>query len=184
MTMAIRLLSVINTIQLGAFRWGAMFLVLAIAAIVAAGVFFRYALNDSLSWSEELAKYAMLWLVFLGAPIALRLGVHPNIEIVISRFPSKLTRVILAIMHLAVFVFCAFLALKSHDFAWNGRRQVAISVGDVSMYWFFVSIPLGMASMALVSLQQFLEDASGLFSDKPTEQDRFVTKYRPVMDEF
>ena len=52
------------------------------------------------------------------------------------------------------------------------------------MYWFFVSIPLGMASMALVSLQQFLEDASGLFSDKPTEQDRFVTKYRPAMDEF
>ena len=184
MTMAIRLLSVINAIQLGAFRWGAMFLVLAIAAIVAAGVFFRYALNDSLSWSEELAKYAMLWLVFLGAPIALRLGAHPNIEIVISRFPSKVTRVILAIMHLAVFVFCAFLALKSHDFSWNGRRQVAISVGDVSMYWFFVSIPLGMASMALVSLQQFLEDASGLFSDKPTEQDRFVTKYRPAMDEF
>ena len=98
MTMAIRLLSVINAIQLGAFRWGAMFLVLAIAAIVAAGVFFRYALNDSLSWSEELAKYAMLWLVFLGAPIALRLGAHPNIEIVISRFPSKVTRVILAIM--------------------------------------------------------------------------------------
>ena len=65
MTMAIRLLSVINAIQLGAFRWGAMFLVLAIAAIVAAGVFFRYALNDSLSWSEELAKYAMLWLFSL-----------------------------------------------------------------------------------------------------------------------
>ncbi|NBR39108.1 MAG: TRAP transporter small permease [Alphaproteobacteria bacterium] len=184
MNLAIRFLSVINTIQLGAFRWGAMFLVITVAAIVTAGVFFRYVLNDSLSWSEELAKYAMLWLVFLGAPIALRLGVHPNIEIIISRFPSKATRAILAVMHLAVFIFCAFLAMKSHDFAWNGRRQVAISVGDVSMYWFFVSIPLGMASMALVALQQFLEDASGLFSAKPTEEDGFVTKYRPVMDEF
>ena len=87
MNLAIKFLSVINTIQLGAFRWGAMFLVITVAAIVTAGVFFRYVLNDSLSWSEELAKYAMLWLVFLGAPIALRLGVHPNIEIIISRFP-------------------------------------------------------------------------------------------------
>ncbi len=184
MNLAIRCLSAINVVQLGAFRWGAMFLVLAVAAIVSAGVFFRYVLNDSLSWSEELAKYAMLWLVFLGAPIALRLGVHPNIEIVISRFPSRVTRFILAVMHLAVCVFCSFLAMKSHDFAWNGRTQVAISVGDVSMYWFFVSIPIGMASMALVSLQQFLEDMSFLIAGKPAQQDTFVTKHRPVLDEF
>ena len=184
MNVAIRCLSAINVVQLGAFRWGSMFLVLAVAAIVSAGVFFRYVLNDSLSWSEELAKYAMLWLVFLGAPIALRLGVHPNIEIVISRFPSRVTRVILAAMHLAVCVFCGFLAMKSHDFAWNGKTQVAISVGDVSMYWFFVSIPLGMASMALVSLQQFLEDVSFLIGGKPVQQDAFVTKYRPILDEF
>jgi TRAP-type C4-dicarboxylate transport system permease small subunit len=122
--------------------------------------------------------------VFLGAPIALRLGVHPNIEIVISRFPSRVTRFILAVMHLAVCVFCSFLAMKSHDFAWNGRTQVAISVGDVSMYWFFVSIPIGMASMALVSLQQFLEDMSFLIAGKPAQQDAFVTKHRPVLDEF
>ena len=184
MSFIIRCLSTINMVQLGAFRWGAMFLVLAVAAIVSAGVFFRYVLNDSLSWSEELAKYAMLWLVFLGAPIALRLGVHPNIEIVISRFPSWVTRAILAAMHLAVCVFCGFLAMKSHDFAWNGRTQVAISVGDVSMYWFFVSIPLGMASMALVSLQQFLEDVSFLIGGKPVQLDAFVTKHRPVLDEF
>ncbi len=184
MTLAIRFLSAINAVQLGFFRLGAMLLVLAIAAIVSAGVFFRYVLNDSLSWSEELAKYAMLWLVFLGAPIALRLGVHPNIEVLISRLPSIMTKVVLAIMHLAVCLFCTFLAIKSHDFAWNGRTQVAISVGDVSMYWFFVSIPLGMASMALVSLQQFLEDAYSLFTNNRIEQDAFVAKHKPVLEEF
>jgi TRAP-type C4-dicarboxylate transport system permease small subunit len=161
-----------------------MFLVLAIAVIVSASVFFRYVLNDSLSWSEELAKNAMLWLAFLGAPIALRLGVHPNIEIMISKFPKRVTNAILTLMHLAVFIFCAFLALKSHEFAWNGRTQVAIAVGDVSMYWFFVSIPLGMASMALVSLQQFLEGALGLSSSEPVEKDRFTEKYRPILEEF
>ena len=184
MTSLIRFLSAINMVQLSAFRWGAMFLVLAIAAIVSASVFFRYVLNDSLSWSEELAKYAMLWLVFLGAPIALRLGVHPNIEILVSKFPRRITQAILTVMHLAVFIFCAFLALKSHEFAWNGRTQVAIAVGDISMYWFFVSIPLGMASMALVSLQQFLEETAGFFSSEPCEKDRFTAKHRPILEEF
>ena len=184
MTSLIRFFSAINMVQLSACRWGAMFLVLAIAIIVSASVFFRYVLNDSLSWSEELAKYAMLWLVFLGAPIALRLGVHPNIEIMISQFPKRVAQAILTIMHLAVFIFCAFLALKSHEFAWNGRTQVAIAVGDVSMYWFFVSIPLGMGSMALVSLQQFLEGVLGLSKSAPVEKDRFMEKHRPTLEEF
>lgn len=184
MNTVIRVLSVVNYAQLSALRWGAMLMVVAVAGIVSAGVFFRYVLNDSLSWSEELAKYAMLWLVFLGAPIALRLGIHPNIEIVITKFPSFATRLVLAFVHLGVCVFCAYLAMKSHDFAWNGRTQVAISVGDVSMYYFFVSIPIGMASMALVSLQQFLEDISSLFSGKPGDSDAFVAEYKPILDEF
>ena len=130
-----------------------------IAIIVSASVFFRYVLNDSLSWSEELAKYAMLWLVFLGAPIALRLGVHPNIEIMISQFPKRVAQAILTIMHLAVFIFCAFLALKSHEFAWNGRTQVAIA-GDVSMYWFFVSIPRVWGVWLLYLCSTFWRSAS------------------------
>jgi TRAP-type C4-dicarboxylate transport system permease small subunit len=102
----------------------------------------------------------------------------------ISKFPKRVTNAILTLMHLAVFIFCAFLALKSHEFAWNGRTQVAIAVGDVSMYWFFVSIPLGMASMALVSLQQFLEGAVGLSGSEPVEKDRFTEKHRPILEEF
>ena len=37
------------------------------------------------------------------------------------------------------------------------------------MYWFFVSIPLGMGSMALVSLQQFLEGVLALFKSLPSK---------------
>ena len=38
---------------------------------------------------------------------------HPNIEIMISQFPKRVAQAILTIMHLAVFIFCAFLALKA-----------------------------------------------------------------------
>lgn len=180
----IRGLATVNAVQLWALRWGAIAMVLVIAVVIAAGVFFRYVLNDSLSWSEELAKYAMLWMVFLGAPIALKFGVHPNIEIVIERFPQPIVRLIRVIVYAAVFCFCAFLALKSHAFAWNGRTQVAIAIGDVSMYWFFLSIPVGMASMALVSLQQFMESLVMLFSGRQVEEDGFNRRYKAVLDEF
>ena len=43
-------------------------------------VFHRYALNSSLSWSEELQIFGHIWIVFLGIPIAYRRGAHLYIE--------------------------------------------------------------------------------------------------------
>ena len=53
----------------------------AMAALVAVQVFFRYVLNHSLFWSEELARYFLVWLTFLGASVAYYRKVHPGIDI-------------------------------------------------------------------------------------------------------
>ena len=184
MAVLIEALSRLNRWQLEVFRYSAMFMVVVIACVIAAGVFFRYVLNDSLSWSEELAKYAMLWMVFLGAPIALRTGGHPNIEILLNLVPRRFSILVKTIVYGGVLFFCGFLTLKSHDFAWNGRTQVAISIGDLSMYYIFVSIPVGMASMSLVSLQLFLEHLTEVFTSAPQDEDHLQTEYKAILDEF
>ena len=46
-----------------------------------AGVFWRYVLNDALSWSEETAKFLMVWMVFTASPIGLSFGGHAAIDI-------------------------------------------------------------------------------------------------------
>jgi len=184
MTSLIKMLSNINRWQLEFLKFGALIMVVVIACVIAAGVFFRYVLNDSLSWSEELAKYAMLWLVFLGAPIALRTGGHPNIEILLNLIPSRLGMIVKTFVYAGVMLFCGFLALKSHDFAWNGRSQVAISIGNLSMYYIFVSIPVGMASMTLVSIQLFLENLKEAITLVPTNEDQLCIEYKKILDEF
>lgn len=69
-------------------RYATMGLVGGIAVVIAASVFWRYALNDALSWSEEVAKYMMIWMVFTGAPIALRQGGHVAIEVLPNVLPQ------------------------------------------------------------------------------------------------
>ena len=52
----------------------------AIVVVALLQVFHRYALNSSLSWSEELQIFGHIWIVFLGIPIAYRRGAHLYIE--------------------------------------------------------------------------------------------------------
>lgn len=56
-------------------------------AMTSAGVFWRYALNSALSWSEELARFLLVWVSFLGAALATYRGSHIGISILSDRLP-------------------------------------------------------------------------------------------------
>jgi len=67
----------------------AAFLVLAEIVILFAGVVWRYLLNDPLIWGDELAGSLFLWLVSLGAVIALRRGEHMRMTVVVGRLGPR-----------------------------------------------------------------------------------------------
>ena len=52
-------------------------------------VFCRYALRNSLSWSEEFQKYMHIWLIFLAIPLAYKKGAHIGMNIVFDKLPQR-----------------------------------------------------------------------------------------------
>ena len=50
------------------------------AAVVVLQVLTRYVLKIPLFWTEELARYLMIWAGFLGAAIGISQGVHTSIQ--------------------------------------------------------------------------------------------------------
>lgn len=178
---AIRLLSGINRWNLELCRVTAITLAAAIAVVVAAGVFWRYVLNDAISWSEELSKFLMLWLVFVGAPIGLRFGDHVAIEMLPNMLPARLRAAVFAIVAAIVAVFVGALMVVSFSFAWNGRTQVAIAIGDISMFWIFAAIPFGSASMLLVAAQLLLESIADLVRPGARPEDAFHARYHDLL---
>lgn len=177
----VRFLSFINRNILEVCRCAAVSLVVGIAVIVAAGVFWRYVLNDSLTWSEELAKFMMVWLVFVGAPIALKVGDHVAIHIFPDALPVRLRSVLMVMISLLVAWFCYVLTIESSLFAWNARTQVLIAIGDYSMLWIFASIPFGAAAMLLVSIQQTLEHLQNVLRPGTAIIDSFQEKYSTIL---
>ena len=112
----------------GINRWVERLLVLlgtTMAAVVAAQVFFRYGLNQSLFWSEELARYQLVWLSFLGATVAYRRQANPSIDALYRRLPVGVQRAMGVIVHLCSLALFGVMVLYGTQFAHFVRSQIS-----------------------------------------------------------
>ena len=165
----------LNDALLFACRWISIGLVAVIAIVVIASVIMRYGINSSLSWSEDAAKFLMVWLAFLGSPLGFRHGAHVSLEL-LPPLPPFVRRIIRIVVHATVFALMVMLTRFSWAFAWNGRSQVALTVGDISMFWIFVCMPIGCALMALVALELMLLTILGIPEPTISEEDIITTQ--------
>jgi TRAP-type C4-dicarboxylate transport system permease small subunit len=151
-----------NNAILGVCRLVSMVLVAAIAVIVILAVIFRYGFNNSLAWAEDAAKFLMVWMTFIAAPLGFRHGAHVAVDLLPPGLTPLMHRIIRLAVHAIVLFVMVMLAWNGWRFAWNGRTQVALTIGDISMLWIFVCMPIGAAIMALVSLEQLLRVLCGV----------------------
>ena len=95
------------------------------SVVVAVQVFFRYVLNHSLFWSEELARYLLVWLTFLGASVAYRRSLHPGIDIVYVRMPASIQRRISIFIHLVSMILFGVMIFYGVQFSYFVRLQIS-----------------------------------------------------------
>ncbi|MFZ0133730.1 MAG: TRAP transporter small permease [Desulfobacterales bacterium] len=98
---------------------------LSMAAIVAAQVFSRYVLNNSLFWSEELARFLLVWLTFLGASAAYCRKAHPGVDFLYARVAPALQRIFSVVTHLASLTLFSVMIVYGCRFAWFVRMQIS-----------------------------------------------------------
>ena len=98
---------------------------LTMTLVVAVQVFFRYVLNQSLFWSEELARFLLVWLSFLGASVAYRRKVHPGIDVLTSRMPDIPRKLCAVIVHVVSLVFFLVMIFSGCRFAYFVRLQIS-----------------------------------------------------------
>ena len=159
-------LQVINRLVLFICKYATITLVAAITVVVCSGVFWRYVLNDSLAWTEETSKFLMVWMVFIGIPLALKSGAHAAIEALPNALPEKGRQAMFAFIYLSILVLMAILIQQGWLFAFNARNQET-STTQISMMYVFISMPIGGVFMFLISLELFIQAIFGIY--KPSE---------------
>jgi TRAP-type C4-dicarboxylate transport system permease small subunit len=124
---------------------------------VGVAVFYRYVLNNSIMWSEELTRYLVIWIVFLAVGLAHRWSQHVRISYLPAKFrgrPRHVAEAIIESMVLTIFVVIAWFGweIMQSNFA---RSQISPAMG-IQIGWVYLAAPLGLGLASLQSLEWLL----------------------------
>jgi TRAP-type C4-dicarboxylate transport system permease small subunit len=122
------------------------------AGLVFLQFFSRYVLNDSFAWTEELAVYCLMPVVFIGSAACVRRSRHIQVNLVYRYLPPAAGRVaatLVDVINTACFGYVAWL-MGAFAFAMDAEPMTTIAWSKSHVYWLAFA---GMALMALRSVQ-------------------------------
>jgi len=137
-------------------------LILVASVILFTNVVARYVFNAGFPWAEELVRYQIVWMVFLGASVAARQGIHIGVDILLKFSPPPLAKLIELAVHAIAVVFCGFLVFYGVQLVEQtqafGQASPAL---QMPMWLVQLAIPVGAALMAIRFTQQFFRTLLG-----------------------
>ncbi|RLA99098.1 MAG: TRAP transporter small permease [Deltaproteobacteria bacterium] len=122
-------------------EWSLFVLGFAMAIIIATQVFFRYALNHSLFWSEELGRMLLVWISFLGATVAYKRKAHIGIDFIVQKLPGNLATKIRILTYVFSLCFFSIMIIYGTKFTLFIKFQKSPALG-ISKSIPFAVIPL------------------------------------------
>jgi TRAP-type C4-dicarboxylate transport system permease small subunit len=126
----------------------------AVAAMAAAmfyQVFGRYVLSHAPSWSEELARYLMVWLTMLGSAAVLRTGGHITVTTLTDALPPGMQKAVLAVRDTILVCTCGALAWWGIGYARINGAQESAGM-EIPMSIPYAALPVGAALIAVLVL--------------------------------
>jgi len=142
---------------LDAIDRGAEWLVAAIFAVIVGiallQVFHRFALNSSLSWSEELQIFGHIWIVFIGIPVAYRRGAHLYIETFVDMLPRRPRAAFNLLLELTWAAFAVSLMVLGFMVARIAHLQSSPGL-ELPMSYPYAGMVIGGAYLMLVALRR------------------------------
>lgn len=121
-------------------------------------VLFRYVIQSSLSFSEELARYMFIWSAFVGSALALKNRSHVSIEIIVANLPRAIKKRAIVVSNALSFIFYALLVVYGIIMTVHTLDQTSPTMGWLRMSYVYLSVPIaGFILLANVVVNAFEE---------------------------
>lgn len=149
-----RRLQRVESILVSMTRVICVMLLLVIVFDVFLAVLTRYLLHYPFNFADQLAKYLVIWVAFIGASLAVREGAHISVEALTRKLPIVYQKRILIVVNIVVSMFLILIIWYGFQFAWSSRIYSDPLVFGISMMYAYLSVPVGFL-FVLVQLNLF-----------------------------
>jgi TRAP-type C4-dicarboxylate transport system permease small subunit len=128
---------------------------------IAAQVFWRYVLNDSLPWTEPASVMIMGWFIFLGAAVGIREGYHLSFDVMLYIVPDRAKVWLHSTSDLVVASFGGGMIWYGSELAAKTAANKLPGLG-ISGAFDFIPVVAGGALIVLFSIERLARRAAGL----------------------
>ncbi len=149
-------------------RWLLLFLYSFIVLVIAIEVIRRFVLLYSSVWGEETARYAFIYLVWVGAAVAVRDRAHIRIDVITHLLPPRGAALIYLLADLLTVVLACLAIYWSLDPVLVSWKFDNVTDGlRIVRVWFLIAVPFGFTVMLIRLGQSIWRDIGDLREGRP-----------------
>lgn len=135
----------------------------ALFAVVFLQFYTRYVLNSSIGWTEEIARYLLIGVTFVGSATAMRKGSHIAVEALLVFLPKRWKHWTLVCVDFLVAAFCGAMAWYGFELG-NKAPGYMVSV-DIPKAWIYWAVAAALAGMTVHAALRFVRRLRGQEAD-------------------
>ena len=122
--------------------WALIAMLSAMTLVIGANITLRYLIGHSLPWADEVARYLMIWLTFIGAGLILRHGGHVAITRLQEGLPDLGQKVLRAAIILGLLIFFGFMVHVGLQYAQRMQYQLTPAL-RIPFVYVYAAMPIG-----------------------------------------
>ena len=133
--------------------WAAFAIFWTLAIVIFYQFFTRYALNDSASWTEEIARYLLIAVVFVGATIGVAKNAQIQVDFFYRHMPAAMGRWLSRAVDVLRVAFFATAVVLTGQMMWKLGSNTRMTVVDAPMNLVYGVVLLGFTAMTFRSIR-------------------------------
>ena len=117
----------------------------------------RFVLEQPAEWSEVLIRFSLIWMVFLGIPMAFRQGAMVSVDALYRAVPDGIKRVLDLVVALAALALMCVILWWGYEYAVRGSVQTMAGLESLSMFWAYIAMPVGAVFSIMGIVANYLD---------------------------
>lgn len=144
---------------------------IAMTIIILIQIFFRFVIYRPVPWSEEAARYLMIWMGMLGSVVALNRGRHIGVTALVDLLPVPVSNIAGIFVRITMACFLGLIGFEGFRLAFFNYPQLSAAM-EISMMIPYLAIPVGASMMIIDLIAELLNE---YWPVSPTDHTAIIT---------